>query len=114
MAASDDPRGCAAAEREGRAMASKIGLSYRNEAAQARLSAALAGLGEGEAEARPPGSRRDGALEATQRLEWAAGVLERVAARERELAERIAELEAQLAKRSDGASRPARAAKRGE
>lgn len=102
-------------------MASKIGLSYRNEAAQARLGAALAELGEGDAGAQPPGSRRDGALEATLRLEWTADVLERTAERAKEQArelsernERIAELEAQLAKRSGEASRAARAAKRGE
>jgi hypothetical protein len=106
-------------------MASKIGLSYRNVAAQTRLSAALGELAElsGEAAVAPPEGRRDGGLEATLRLEWMAEVVEGMVevARERavvltEREERIRELEAELTRvRGVGeAARTRRAAKRDE
>lgn len=58
-------------------MASRIGMSYRNEQAQARIDAALATIASSGVElpAQPP-RHRDPNYSHTQRLEWIASVLE--------------------------------------
>ncbi|HVL24876.1 MAG TPA: hypothetical protein VM450_12380 [Thermomicrobiales bacterium] len=62
-------------------MASRIGLNYRNEAAQTRLDGALAALAEAHGVDLPaqPAVNRDPFVTATQRLEWTADVLEELA-----------------------------------
>lgn len=63
-------------------MASKIGMSYRNEAAQARIDATLDGLTARLTTDVPPvpTNRRDPVLQETLRLEWMADLLESLAA----------------------------------
>lgn len=63
-------------------MASKIGMTYRNEAAQARIDATLEGLTKGlTLDVGPvPTNRRDPILQETLRLEWMADLLEVLAA----------------------------------
>lgn len=63
-------------------MASKIGMTYRNEAAQARIDATLEGLTEAlTLDVGPvPTNRRDPVLQETLRLEWMADLLEALAA----------------------------------
>lgn len=61
-------------------MASRIGMSYRNEAAQGRIDAALAQLAENFGDALPaqPALTRDAVYNETLRLEWTADTLEAV------------------------------------
>jgi len=61
-------------------MASQRGMTLRNEAANHRIDAALTGLVAESAIALPdhPTPSRDAFLNATQRLEWIADVLETI------------------------------------
>ena len=103
-------------------MASRIGLSYRNEAAEAKMRAAIGALAEArgaELTGLPeqPQRQRDSRLDATVQLEWMVEVLEQVAAginsdSRDDLLRRIAELETELAERV--VAKPRRAVKRDE
>jgi len=61
-------------------MASKIGMARRNEAAQARIDAALESIVADAGLALPerPARSRDAVWDETQRLEWQADLLETV------------------------------------
>lgn len=63
-------------------MASKIGMTYRNEAAQARIDTTLEALSAGLPldVGSVPTNRRDPVLQETLRLEWMADLLEALAA----------------------------------
>lgn len=63
-------------------MASRIGMSYRNEASQGRIDAALTSLvNDFTLDVQPlPSNRRDPILQEAVRLEWTADVLEAIAA----------------------------------